>query len=168
MCYFQNVFLGKCLGVKYKALKMKRCPQCGIERTSFDSPCQICGYGGDGKKESSDSIPRNTDTKSCPFCGEEIRLTAIKCKHCGEFIGEKNEKSSTGNKVQTIELTSKKYKLQMLLSTLLTFVSLFFMFNGCVRVDSGLEGHVAIWVFGFFAGLIWFCLVRFQIWWHHS
>jgi len=27
--------------------------------------------------------------KICPFCGEEILPAAIKCKHCGEWLGEK-------------------------------------------------------------------------------
>lgn len=29
------------------------------------------------------------DTKRCPYCGEMIKTTAIKCKHCGEWLSEK-------------------------------------------------------------------------------
>ena len=28
----------------------------------------------------------NTDTKNCPYCGEEILAVAKKCKHCGEWL----------------------------------------------------------------------------------
>ena len=37
-------------------------------------------------------------TKNCPYCGEEININAIKCKHCGEFLEEKKEEVS-GTKV---------------------------------------------------------------------
>lgn len=30
-------------------------------------------------------------TKACPFCGEEILLEAIKCKHCNSMLEEKSQ-----------------------------------------------------------------------------
>jgi TM2 domain-containing membrane protein YozV len=32
--------------------------------------------------------PESNELKSCRFCGEEIRSSAVKCKHCGEFLDE--------------------------------------------------------------------------------
>ena len=31
-------------------------------------------------------------TKKCPFCGEEIDESAVKCKHCGEFLTKEAKK----------------------------------------------------------------------------
>ena len=36
----------------------------------------------------------STDTKACPFCGEEILSVAIKCKHCLSMLDEASAQSS--------------------------------------------------------------------------
>lgn len=40
------------------------------------------------KSPSIPDVPEVRTTKRCPFCAEEILSAAIKCKHCGEMLGE--------------------------------------------------------------------------------
>ena len=33
---------------------------------------------------------QNDSTRKCPFCGEEVKAVAQKCKHCGELFNNSN------------------------------------------------------------------------------
>ena len=41
-------------------------------------------------------------TKPCPYCGETIQATAIKCKYCGEWLAEKNAVRPSENPVAEV------------------------------------------------------------------
>ena len=35
-----------------------------------------------------DSVERKTSTMACPFCEQDIRVEALKCHHCGQYLVE--------------------------------------------------------------------------------
>ena len=77
-------------------MKLK-CPKCGGVVTMqaeladeayaivHDSSAEVVATSA----AASHSVPAAqlaSDTRPCPFCGEQILATAAKCRHCGEFI----------------------------------------------------------------------------------
>jgi hypothetical protein len=38
-----------------------------------------------------ESTESHEGIKQCPYCAEDIKAEAVKCKHCGEWLGERRD-----------------------------------------------------------------------------
>jgi uncharacterized membrane protein YvbJ len=95
----------------------------------------------------------------CPKCGKEIPDGSKFCPYCGYQIA----KVKGEERVQTIELTSKRLKKQLLYSVALIIV-------GLILVGSGKPGSATQYFGGFviFIGFVWLIVTRIKIWWNHK
>ena len=98
----------------------------------------------------------------CPDCGSQVSSSADTCIKCGYPIAGGGTTQAHGGKVQTIEQTSKRYKLHQLLSVLLIIVGVVVIFTG------GSGGEATFGVLAIVVGLIWYITNRFATWWHHG
>jgi hypothetical protein len=48
------------------------------------------------------SMEKDIITKLCPYCGEEVSLKALKCKHCGEWLDETPYREESVSQPQVI------------------------------------------------------------------
>jgi len=77
--------------------------------------------------------PAAAATKVCEFCGEEILLVAVKCKHCGEFIrGHRTDGQIVADAIEfspKYRYKARKFRVAQVFVTLLLisgFALLFF------------------------------------------
>jgi len=64
------------------------CPHCSqsLEVSEDELSTEVVCPSCKGEIKLPDAVPPQKQTKSCPYCAEQILLSAVKCKHCGEFL----------------------------------------------------------------------------------
>lgn len=99
---------------------------------------------------------------NCPECRTEVSSIAEACPKCGAPIARALESQIAGAPLTTVQETSKKFKLQIVLASILFWVGLFFGFK-----LKG-EGGVASFVIISLIGAIWYVVTKIRVWWHHK
>ena len=103
---------------------------------------------------------------NCPECGKEVSDKAPTCPNCGVPIASKS--NIQPGSIQTIEETSKRFKLITIFSVLTMIFGLVLLVPTCIGSD--VEGSKLPTVAALFIsiGLISYIINRIRIWWHHK
>lgn len=100
---------------------------------------------------------------NCTECDNQVSSAAANCPHCGVAIAGAREASAAGAQLVTIQETSKKLKLQTLISVAVVIVGVVWAMGQSESSEP--SGIPAILIF---SGLVWFIVTRIRIWWHHK
>jgi uncharacterized membrane protein YvbJ len=86
---------------------------------------------------------------------------AKSCPNCGIPIADIPDTMVTRGHLNTIQETSKKFKLQSLLSTVLIILGVIWMFIATKETKT-VSSLVTL------VGIVWFITNKFRVWWHHK
>ena len=105
----------------------------------------------------------SSETKICPFCGEEVLVVAKKCRFCREFFDPKDRTQQPGDAVERMLLPVGRPGSAIAagylgLFFLFPFVGIFAILFGVIalktiRRDPSLSGRGRAW-FGIIAGIL--------------
>jgi hypothetical protein len=104
---------------------------------------------------------------NCSECNQQISDKAESCPHCGNPDLKINKSRAIFNepsqRVQTIQLTSKRLKFYYLVSIIVFFWGLLSAFAASSNNQSMVLQSYAV-----FFGFIGLMVTKFLTWWHHK
>jgi uncharacterized membrane protein YvbJ len=95
---------------------------------------------------------------TCPDCSAKVSDQAPACLQCGAPIAYAKDTAVTGVQLTTVQETSKRLKIHILISALLFWSGIILVFSEHFRF-AGLP---------IFVGFIWYVITKTRIWWHHK
>lgn len=90
--------------------------------------------------------------KKCPFCAEEIRADAIKCRHCNEIVDPIQLKARNAALSQQLQTSGRERKWSPGVAALLSF-----LIPGAGQIYKGNIASGILWFL--FTGLGYFLLI---------
>jgi len=107
--------------------------------------------------------------KKCPYCAEEIKKEAVKCRYCGEFLNKPKEvieaETSWG---RVRRKKSRRGKPKMVVGSILIIAGLLATMRSCDAMGKGIgrESEFYISAAILFVGFLVYFIGRYQIWDH--
>lgn len=102
----------------------------------------------------------------CPDCGRDVSSLASACPGCARPMRADPIQQRHTDTVQTVERTSREWKMHILLASLTVIV-------GVVWLIAAMTGYCSQEQIGWsmlllIPGVIWYVLARVGAWWHHG
>ena len=101
---------------------------------------------------------------SCPECKNQVSSVAASCPKCGSPV-DVAETQAAGAPLTTVQETSKKFKLQILLASIMFWAGLFMI---VYRIQTGAKVGNVWYLLASIIGLVWYIITKFRVWWHHK
>ncbi|BDV41960.1 hypothetical protein GURASL_08830 [Geotalea uraniireducens] len=95
---------------------------------------------------------------NCHECMGKVSSTALSCPKCGAPIANLKEYLATGTQLTTIQETSKRLKLHLVIGMGLFILGFAFIANGLAGL--GITACVV--------GSLLYTFTKIRIWWHHK
>lgn len=101
---------------------------------------------------------------NCQECGNEVSTFAASCPRCGAPVAAQG----AGTPLSTIQLTSKRLKVHMIVSALAFWIGLIWYVIPVVQGRDPDPSRNPVAVILLVIGIAWYIITKLRIWWHHK